>query len=178
MGTGRGYLQHRRNIEADFEQQVGGAKRRSRAPISMAEFNEEAKNGLYTDEKKRPYLPSMHIEQSLVKGGSAFQIRGQGKKTYKGDMLASIMVLPERIPISPPDWSVDIAAVKIQGKQTFRARPLFKKGWKAKFEVQITNPDLQPSAVKDILQHVGVHVGIGDYRPRYGQFEITKWEEE
>ena len=173
VGIGNGYLQHRRDIAKGFEEQVT-SKRRSRAPSTMAEFNQEALDGLYQDENGKPYIPSAHIERCMVDSGTNFQIRGQGKKTYKKEMMSSVVVSPTKIAIKPVDWTVNIQAVKIQGKQTFRARPLFKAGWAASFVVQILDDELQHETVKDILSFAGKRVGIGDYRPKYGQFEVTK----
>jgi hypothetical protein len=29
--------------------------------------------------------------------------------------------------------------------------------------------------VKEILDYAGRFVGIGDYRPKYGRFQVTQW---
>ena len=176
VGTGRGYLQHRRNVAGDFEEAVTTTKRKSRQPTTMAEFKEEAVSALWADEKGRPYIPSIQIERALIGSGSAFQIAGHGKRTYKRDMLASIIVTPPKIYLTPPKWETDIQAVRVQSSQVFRARPLFEAGWKAKFSIQITDDEIQSAAVKDILEYAGKHVGIGDYRPRYGTFDVVSSE--
>jgi len=56
-------------------------------------------------------------------------------------------------------------------------RPAFKKGWEAKFKILILDEDRLPQkALGEILEYAGKFVGIGDWRPHFGRFEVIEFK--
>jgi len=49
------------------------------------------------------------------------------------------------------------------------------------FTISLQDEQLQVNVVKELLDHAGLYVGIGDYRPqrggKFGKFMVTKFEE-
>jgi hypothetical protein len=59
----------------------------------------------------------------------------------------------------------------------FRYRPEFDAGWIGKVDLTLADLDLLPEdRAKEILEHAGRVIGIGDWRPKFGRFIITKWK--
>jgi len=58
-----------------------------------------------------------------------------------------------------------------------RARPRFNK-WALDFSIIVTHDALPKAVLKELLDHAGRYMGIGDYRPKFGTFIVTKFEEE
>lgn len=55
-------------------------------------------------------------------------------------------------------------------------RPQFNPGWKAKFSLVVLDADVLPvESVKEILDYAGFRIGIGDHRPKFGKFMVTKF---
>ena len=163
---------------------------RGTRPLLMNAFLSETENGpskkgrIYDDmdeAKKRLYLngngsicqPATHIEACLVKSASDFKFTG--KKTYKDIVKSGVFVAPLLIPHSKMEWAIDKQSVVVQRARILRCRPRFDE-WELAFQIILRDERLQPLIVKEILECAGKFIGIGDFRPRYGLFEIVKFE--
>jgi hypothetical protein len=72
---------------------------------------------------------------------------------------------------------LDRQRVMVQRNGVTRERPAFLPGWRATFEVQVLTPEyIAPTALLDVLTMAGRLVGIGDYRPTYGRFQIVRFD--
>ena len=140
------------------------------------EPNDECVKRLIKDSDDNICAKSSWIEGALVSSGAEFKFKGH--KTYKTILQAGIYVDPDLIVLSNQDWEIDSRRVKIQRASIMRSRPIFRE-WSLDFDIVITSPDLiQPAILKEILENAGKVKGIGDYRPKYGLFKVTKFEEE
>ena len=55
-------------------------------------------------------------------------------------------------------------------------RPRWDK-WQFEFHIKCLQPDLiSDKTVKDIVEQAGMFSGIGDYRPKYGRFDVTDFK--
>lgn len=139
--------------------------------------NLEYQNSIYYDEKIGPYIPAENVEACL---------RDAAKKNKKGkDFTMAVMVLPDKIPIEyagPRDIESlvqdmkfrDCRPVNVMRAKTMRTRPRFNN-WKMKFSIEYS-PDVIEDAdtVISALKTAGAYNGLGDYRPRYGRFEVVE----
>lgn len=144
----------------------------------VVDRSEDWKQALYIDEKIGIYEPSEHIWGSMIRAASNFQIPGRGKKTYKDLIKSGLVIEPDKIPLGKkePD-EIDKRPVVVRGSRIIRQRPMMKEGWKLTFTIGILDEQLPLEAVKRILEYSGQYIGIGDYRPRFGRFEVTEFEE-
>jgi hypothetical protein len=139
--------------------------------------------GLYYDEKIGVYIPSTNIEAML---------RDAAKKLKKGtDVKQSVRVFPNEIPLiySGPreleklkeiafsgvpvngEAFCDIRPVKIGTSTISRARPRFNR-WALEFEIEADDAVFNMDDIIQILHIAGTKIGMSDYRPRYGTFEV------
>ena len=140
------------------------------------DYTKEAETALYKNPDGSIYFPSTWIEGTLKKASTNFKIPGRGKKTYKDLMLSSVIIDPENIPLISKGYEVDARVVKVGQSRIIRYRPIFKK-WEAIFTINVLDDQIDHSALKEILEYAGKYVGIGDYRPKFGRFEISAFGE-
>ena len=163
-----------RFIEASI---VSKTKRR---PGSTKDIDPKEK--LYLDKKGKIYTPSTHIRGMLINAGKSFKIVGKGKATYSKLIGSSIAVLPEMLIHETQKWNTfSISAVNPNTKgRMMTHRPKLDK-WSITFDLIFNEEDMPMEVIKQILDHGGQYVGIGDWRPdkkgQYGKFIVEKFEE-
>jgi hypothetical protein len=165
-------------------------------------FNRFMESSIDTEVKKRPgavksdniedklyklpdgkiYTPSTHISGMLVNAAKEFKIRGKGKATYSKIVGSTMEVSPDAIVHINQSWeeyAVSGVNPNTRGRTMIR-RPMMKE-WALEFNVKFNEDDIPVEVVKNILDHGGQYVGIGDWRPankgKFGKFMITKFEE-
>jgi len=139
------------------------------------------------------YQPATHVEGALQKAASAFKVKGKAGKTFKDAVKAYAYVAPEQphllwagqpIPnptkdllTTPTDaLQVSVMHVKVQRAAVARARLMINVGWELEFTIDVIDDQLPQAVVKEALIEAGRAVGIGDYRPRYGRFNVIGFE--
>lgn len=149
----------------------GKAKSRSGVPRDP---KEECKKSLYKDSDGNICIPARVIKASLIKASTSYKVPGRGKKTFKDFVRSGIVLTPTNIPFTS-EWVVDIQTVVIQRSRIPRARPRFDN-WEIEFSVEITDPIIRGSELKQFIVDAGKYCGICDYRPEYGLFELMSFE--
>lgn len=152
------------------------------------DYTQEWREYLYADSDGQIYQPASHIEGALIKAAASFKIAGKRGKTYKDLFQANVFIDPERIPhkgytvpeVLDTDGDkglyLDVRPVVVQRARVVRIRPCFKPGWKLEFEIQVIDDEIQPGLLQDVLTLAGKAVGIGDYRPRFGRFNVVRFD--
>jgi len=131
---------------------------------------EDANKYLYKDSKIGCYVPSSWIESCIRDVSKEF--KGRGKGSLKSAVLSSVFVNEEKIPLNKDTYDeIDLRPVVIQRNRIVKARPKFNN-WELSFTINF-NPDrLKKEVLKQMLEEAGLSVGIGDYRPKFGRFEL------
>lgn len=134
---------------------------------------DEANKRLILNEDGIVCQPSIHFEASLVKSATDFKF--SGKKSYKEAFRAGVFVEPILIPHINQQWVVDRQTVVVQKARIMRCRPRFDD-WELEFTIRIADDRIQPLVLEDILRNSGKYIGVGDYRPRFGLFDVSEFE--
>jgi len=137
---------------------------------------EIAEKKLYKDHDGKPCMLGEHIFQSMRKAAVDFKF--EKKKSFKDVITSGIAIMPEDIPlITDKPYEIDARPVVIQRARVLSWRPKFTN-WKMKFTIQILDDEnISINNVKEILEKAGNTKGIGDYRPRFGRFMVTSFQE-
>jgi hypothetical protein len=133
----------------------------------------EFEGGLYCD-AAGPYLPGANIEKCIVEGA---RVTRQGKQVERG-----LFVTDNEVPLlyngpRTPDelWANEeyrsMMAVKVGQARVMRCRPIFRS-WTMEANAEMDGAQLNLSTLQSIASDAGAMVGLGDYRPRYGRFEV------
>jgi hypothetical protein len=171
------YIQHRMpSDKKSIDEMKQVVKVLSKNMADEKAFLKEAELGTYKNSEGY-CIPSAQIEGCLTKAGVTEKVSGQGRKTYKDYMNAFVMVEPDEITINPQEYEIDRRFVRVQRSRIMRTRPKWTKGWTANFQLMILDDTIPTSIVKTLLEHGGMYVGIGDWRPKFGRFEVTKFQE-
>lgn len=134
---------------------------------------EEAKLCLYLNEAKKICVPSMAVLSSMRKAASNHKKAGAGKKTLKDFVFSGIRIEPDMIELDNQNYEVDIRPVVVMRARIMRARPLFKE-WKLSFEIEIVDEQTwDAGTVREILSYSGKYMGLLDFRPLFGTFEVV-----
>ncbi len=129
-------------------------------------------NGHYKIPVGSIYQPAEHILGAMVKAGAVFKL--EGKKTYKDVVKGGFFVEPMKVPHIKNGLQKDWRPVVIPST---RGRIMKGRGrldeWELKFDLVCIDPRAEKDEVLAILKYAGSYIGIGDYRPRYGRFEVV-----
>lgn len=159
-------------------QQVTGAK----------DYTEEWREYFYANSEGEIFQPASHIEGAMIRAAVNFKIQGKGRKTYRDLFRAAVFVTPDEIPhngFTVPDeldtdadkpLYLDMRPVVVQRARVVRIRPAFKAGWELEFTIEVIDDQIAPELVHDVLALAGKTSGIGDHRPRFGRFSVTRFE--
>ena len=153
------------------------------------------------DDGKTISYPSENITSFLSSQlpplGCACKFEKKGGKEFASLVLSHVFITPDIIPFHGtngkpilfdgfgPDktlYTVSYAPrTKLSGggviKQEAKPRPVLRFGWSLDFEIQIVKNDkLDETKLYNWFCAGGIMIGLGSYRPRYGRFEVTKWD--
>lgn len=65
----------------------------------------------------------------------------------------------------------DFRTVKIQRSKVLRCRPIFNE-WSCEIEVWFEETRLNEQEIIEVVNYAGRYIGLCDYRPKYGRFEV------
>lgn len=157
------------------------------------DYSNEWIQGMYINDNGYLYQPASHLEAALVQAAKAFKIKGRGNKTWSSVIRAYCYVKPVELihlrngkPVEAPDndllqnptknLRVNIQRVKVGQAAIARSRLEINEGWELDFIVEIIDDQVTPDVIQEILIEAGRAVGIGDYRPKHGRFDIINFE--
>ena len=122
--------------------------------------------------------PSEHILQAIIKRLSGYKIQGKGKKTYLEMGKGSLNIVPDMMPHKIQKWEPDSRTVVIKATRgrIVRVRPKLND-WALDFTIELINDEMPIEVVKSALDDAGREGGLGDYRPRFGRFIVTSFQE-
>jgi len=137
---------------------------------------------LYKDAKGRIYVPSVYIFNSIATAAKSFKIPGKRTATYGKLAGSSIEVSPDELVMSPQDWKpFTVSAVNPMTKGRIMVTRPRLDAWGLSFKLTWPDEDIPVEVVKQIIDHAGQYVGVGDWRPdkkgKYGKFMVTEFKE-
>lgn len=149
-----------------------------------ADYDELARleflGGLYLDDNDVPCVPAYVFEACIIgKGGAA-------RKERMGKESAAALWVMEDAPLvyeGPRDaselWTdkrfVFQALVRVGQAKIMRTRAIFKE-WAAEITIDFNENLLDEEEIKRWVEVAGEQVGLMDWRPRFGRFDV-EWIE-
>lgn len=174
-------MQHRFPMPELSQMSKGGRK-----STGAKDYSQEWREYLYTS-GNMIIQPASHIEGAMTKAAAGFKVTGKRGASYKNLFSANVFIDPIEIPhnVPVPDdldcdadkpLYIDMRPVIVMRARVVRLRPCFKPGWELSFAINIIDDELPYEILSDVLNLAGKTVGIGDYRPKFGRFMVTKFE--
>lgn len=150
------------------------SKRKKTDDDHIAIARSEFIGGCYWRKDKGFFLPAQNLDACLI---AAAKLQKLGVKFKQG-----VQVLEDELSFigyekkSPEQlWEdadhVDCRGVKVGTSKIMRYRPIFRR-WSIAATVVINEEVVNVSEAKKAIQDAGALIGLGDYRPRFGRFNV------
>ncbi len=135
----------------------------------------EFRGGLYLNQAGKVIVPSAVIEGSIRDGAKKSKL---GKQFASAVMVNDDALLDYGEDLTPDEMFergdfVSMMAVRVEKNRIMRTRPIFH-GWRLSFEVTWDSEQINASNLRKAIEDAGNMVGICDYRPKFGRFEIEE----
>lgn len=164
------YLFHRWNCEA-VEAKANAAKG------SKAKKTDDVESYVYRTDDGQLAIPGEQLRMAIINAAKFRQDPRSPRKSAMDLFKAGIVVLTPLYGVGKTDWDyLHKCRVVIQRNAITRSRPALKSGWAATFDVQVNLPEyIDPAILNEVIANAGRLIGIGDFRPTYGRFQITNF---
>lgn len=164
-------LFHRWNCEA-VEAKASASKN------SKAKKEDDIESYVWRNKDGELCIPGEYFRQSVIHAAKFKQDPRSPRKSAMDLFKAGVVSLTDLASLGTTTWSkLDKRRVMVQRAGINRTRPSMNVGWKADIQFQILTPEyIDPVLFQDVLNTAGRLVGVGDFRPTYGRFFITKYE--
>lgn len=151
---------------------------------SDAKKSDNIESYIQRDESNLICLPSEYLRMSVVNAAKFRQDPRSPRKSAMELFKASIVSLSPLCPVvnrdgnPTSDWDYEHRCrVQIQRNSITRTRPAFKSGWSAEVSLMVMLPEyIDPSLLHEVMSSAGRLIGVGDFRPTYGRFQVSKFE--
>lgn len=169
-------LFHRWNVEAVAEKAVA-------AKGSKAKKTDNVESYVYRDEGGIICMPGEYLRGAII-GASKFRQDPRSPRKSAMDLFkAAVVPLSQLAPVivagKPADeWQYEHACrAQVQRNGVTRVRPAFKVGWECEIELLVNLPQyVSPELLNEVIVDAGRLIGLADFRPTYGRFQVTKFE--
>lgn len=123
-------------------------------------------------------IPGEYFRQSIIKAAKFKQDPRSPRASAMDLFKAGVVVLTELCSLGKSEWDfLDQRRVQVQRNGITRTRPAMYAGWKVSVDLQILLPEyITPHLLNEVTQYAGRLVGVGDFRPTYGRFQINQFE--
>lgn len=171
------------------------------AKNSKAKKTDDIESYVWRNDAGELCVPGEYLRQSIIYAAKFRQDPRSPRKSAMDLFKAGVVSLTTLAPIlsvnglgevssgeARPDrawhgkasttWDfLDTRRVMIQRNGINRTRPAMKAGWKAEFVLQILTPEyIDQSFLNEVVNMAGRLIGVGDFRPTYGRFNIVNFE--
>jgi hypothetical protein len=165
------FLFHRWNAEA-VDTKAKAAKN------SVAKKTDDIESYVYRDDAGRLCIPGEYLRQAIIHAAKFRQDPRSPRKSAMDLYKAGVVSLTALASLGKVNWDYeDKRRVVIQRSGVNRTRPAMKVGWKAEFQLMVMLPEYIARAdLQDVIGNAGRLIGLGDFRPTYGRFNIVKFE--
>lgn len=162
---------HRWNSEA-VDEKAKAAKN------SKAKKEDDLESYVYRNDDGEICVPGEYLRQSIIHAAKFRQDPRSPRKSAMDLFKAGIVSLTPLGSLGKTKWDYeDRRRVVIQRSGVNRTRPAFKAGWRAEFQLMVMLPEyIDRDSLHQTVSAAGRLIGVGDFRPTYGRFNIARFE--
>lgn len=148
------------------------------AKNSKAKKEDDVETYVWRNDKGHLAIPGEYVRQAVIHAAKFKQDPRSPRKSAMDLFKAGVVSLTDYASLGKKDWDyLDTRRVTVQRAGINRTRPAMKKGWTAEFTLQVLTPEyIDPTLFQDVLGTAGRLVGVGDFRPTYGRFNVVSFE--
>jgi hypothetical protein len=144
---------------------------------SKAKKEDDLESYVYRTDSGELAIPGEYFRMSIIFAAKYKQDPRSPRKSAMDLFKAGLVTLTDLSSLGVKDWDyVDRRRVKIQQNAITRSRPAVNTGWRANVIFQVLTPEyIGADLLNETLQSAGRLVGVGDFRPTFGRFQVTKF---
>lgn len=145
---------------------------------SHAKKSDDVESYVYRTEEGELALPGEYVRQAIIQAGKFAQDPRSPRKSAADLLKAAIVSETYLASLGVKAWdAMDRRRVVIQRAGVTRQRPSMNAGWKARFIFSVVLPEyVSPDWLQMLLTNAGRFVGLGDFRPSFGGFQVTEFK--
>lgn len=164
-------LFHRWNCEA-VEEKAKAKKG------SAAKKTDDLESYVYRTDTGELAIPGEYLRMSII-GAAKFRQDPRSPRKSASDLFkAAVVSITNLASLGVKDWDYeDKRRVVIQRNAITRTRPAMKAGWRCSIQLQVNLPEyVSPTLLNEVITQAGKLIGVGDFRPTFGRFQIVGFE--
>lgn len=164
-------LFHRWNDEAVAEKAAA-------AKGSKAKKEDDVESYVYRLSSGNLALPGEYLRQATIHAAKFRQDPRSPRKSAMDLFKAAIVSLTPLADLGVASWDyLDRRRVVVQRAAVTRTRPAMLLGWRATFVLMCNLPEyVSPQLLNETIAAAGRLIGVGDFRPTYGRYTVTRFE--
>jgi len=164
-------LFHRWNCEA-VEAKAKAAKG------SAAKKQDDVESYVYRNDKSELCLPGEYLRQAVIGAAKFRQDPRSPRKSAQDLVKAAVVNLTPLASLGVTEWDYEHRCrVQVQRNGVTRVRPAMRAGWQATFVFLVNLPEyVSREMLLGLLTDAGRLIGVGDFRPTYGRFQVASFK--
>lgn len=155
------------------------AEQAAAAKGSKAKKSDNLESYVHRLENGNIGIPGTYLTGAIIGAARYRQDPRSPRKSAMDLFKAGVVPLTDIADLGAKDWDyVDRRRVQIQRNAITRERPAMRAGWRATFELQVLLPEyILASVLNDTIQAAGRLIGLADFRPTFGRFQVVEFRE-
>ena len=144
---------------------------------SKAKKTDNIESYVYRNEAGELCIPGEYLRGSIINAAKFKQDPRSPRKSAMDLYKAAVVSLTPLASVGKVTWDYeDRRRVVVQRNGINRTRPALKAGYRATFLLLVTLPEyVPPAALNDTTAAAGRLVGLADFRPTYGRFQVVEF---
>jgi hypothetical protein len=158
------------------------AEKAKAAKNSKAKKSDDIESYVYrvSETDRRLGIPTVNFHSAITEAAKYVQDPRSPRKCARDLAKAGIVPSADVAPFLPgtDEWDfIDRRRVTVQRAGITRERPAMRAGWRIAFDLTVTTPEyIDGALLRSLIQSAGRLVGLCDFRPTYGRFDIVAFE--
>jgi len=142
---------------------------------SKAKKTDDVESYVYRTDKNELAIPSEYFRQSIIHAAKFRQDPRSPRKSAMDLFKAAVICLDDLCSLGVKEWDyLDRRRVTIQRNGITRTRPAMNTGWRVRLHLSCILPEyVSDQLLNEVLQAAGRLIGVADFRPTYGRFQVT-----
>jgi hypothetical protein len=158
---------------------VDGVEAKAKAAKgSKAKKEDDLESYVYREDKGNLAIPTEYFRMAVVNAAKFKQDPRSPRKSAMDLFKAAIVPAGELCSLGVKNWDyLDRRRVMVQKNGITRCRPAMNKGWRCQLQFEVVLPEyVTPELLNEVVQMAGRVVGVGDFRPTFGRFQVVHFE--
>jgi len=133
---------------------------------------------VWRDDAGMVCLPGVYLHKALIEAGKFMQDPRSSRPKQACDLFKAAFVPVTLLCPLGPKWEIeDKRRMVVNRSGITRTSPGFKAGWEASFDFDVILPEyVSETMLYEALSLAGRVIGLAQYRPTYGRFQVVKFE--